>query len=97
MDQRIIANFKRHYKSRVLSHVIYIIDKGCESRAATIVKNLNVLQSLHMQKQAWNTVTAASTIANCYQKAGFDKLLYVNGKYSIGRSYRFLIYWNNRF
>ena len=64
MDQGTIANFKRYYRSLVLSHVVHIIDKKSESRGATIAKSLNVLQSLHMKKQAWNTVTA-STIANC--------------------------------
>jgi len=80
MDQGITENFKRYYKSLVLSHVVHIIDKGSESHAATIAKSLNVLQSLHMQKQSKNAVTA-STIANCYRKAGFAKYSLTSTEY----------------
>ena len=80
MDQGIIANFKRFYRSLVLSHVVHIKDKGSESLTVTIANSLSVLQSLNMQKQEWNTVTA-STIANCYRKAGFAKYSLMSTEY----------------
>ena len=72
MDQGIIANFKRHYRSLALHHVVDIIDAGSKGRAAALAKSLNLLESLHMQRQAWNKVTA-STIANCFRRVSFVK------------------------
>uniref|UniRef100_A0A3B3RIJ6 DDE-1 domain-containing protein n=1 Tax=Paramormyrops kingsleyae TaxID=1676925 RepID=A0A3B3RIJ6_9TELE len=38
----------------------------------SLVLKLTILDSLHMQKVAWNRVTS-KTIANCYRRAGFIK------------------------
>jgi len=41
-------------------------------RAAEFTKKLTVLDSLRMQKEAWNRITA-STIVSCYRRASFIK------------------------
>ena len=45
-------------------------DDDSDSRAAKLAKKLTVLDSLHMQKEAWNRVSV-QTIQNCYKRASF--------------------------
>ena len=70
MDQGVIANFKQHYRSLVLRHLMGIMemDENEGKRAAEVARKLTLLDSLHMQKAAWSRVTTA-TIVNCYKKA----------------------------
>ena len=72
MDQGIIANFKKQYRSLVLRRLVNDIDAGESSgaRAAEMAQKLTALDSLHMQCEAWNRITQA-TIANCYRRASF--------------------------
>ena len=72
MDQGIIANFKKQYRSLVLQRLVADIDTDMSSavRAAEVAKKLTLLDSLHMQREAWNKITK-STMSNCYRKASF--------------------------
>jgi hypothetical protein len=71
MDQGIIANFKQHYRCLVLRHLADILENADEGqRAAEVARKLTLLDSLHMQKAAWDRVTTA-TIVNCYKRASF--------------------------
>ena len=72
MDQGIIANFKKQYRSLVLQCLVNDMDTGMLSgdRAAEVARKLTVLDSLHMQREAWNKINQ-STIVNCYRKASF--------------------------
>ena len=71
MDQGIIANFKRHYRSLVLRQLMGVIETTDDGgRAAEMARKLTLLDSLHMQKEAWSRVTT-STINNCYRRASF--------------------------
>ena len=67
----IIANFKQHYRSLVLRHLMGMMElaEGRE-RAAEFARKLTLLDSLHMQKAAWSRVTAA-TVIHCYRRASF--------------------------
>jgi len=74
MDQGIIANFKRHYRSLVLRQLMTTIDQDNESstHASELAKKLTLLYSLHMVKEAWSRVTT-ETVVNCYRWASFVK------------------------
>ena len=74
MDQGIIANFKRHYRSLVGRHLMTTIDENSNVSAPVteLCKKLTVLVSLHMQKEAWSRITV-QTIVNCYRRASFIK------------------------
>jgi len=73
MDQGIIANFKRHYRSLVLRQLMGVIETTDDGgRAAELARKLTLLDSMHMQKEAWSRVTT-STIINCYRRASFVK------------------------
>jgi len=72
MDQGIIANFKKQYRSLVLQRLVNDMDTGMSSgdRAAEVARKLTALDSLHMQREAWNKISQ-STIVNCYSRASF--------------------------
>uniref|UniRef100_A0A8C4RH87 HTH CENPB-type domain-containing protein n=1 Tax=Erpetoichthys calabaricus TaxID=27687 RepID=A0A8C4RH87_ERPCA len=74
MDQGIIANFKQNYRSLMLHRVMAIMDQGDNEtmRAIELACKLTLLDSLHMQKDAWSRVST-STIVNCYRRASFVK------------------------
>ena len=74
MDQGIIANFKRHYRCLVLRHLMTAIDDSSDAsmRVTELAKKLTLLDSLHMQKEAWSRVTV-QTVVNCYRRASFIK------------------------
>jgi len=74
MDQGIIANFKRLYRSLVLRQLMTAIDKDIESsmRVAELTMKLTLLDSLHMAKEAWGRITT-ETIVNCYRRTSFVK------------------------
>jgi len=74
MDQGIIANFKRHYRSLVVRHLMATIDESSDAsmRVTDLTKKLTMLDSLHMQNEAWSRITA-QTISNCYRRANFIK------------------------
>jgi len=54
------------FATRQLMGVIETMD----GRAAEMKRKLTLLDSLHMQKEAWSRVTT-STIINCYRRASF--------------------------
>ncbi|XP_041082893.1 tigger transposable element-derived protein 4 [Polyodon spathula] len=76
MDQGIIANFKKQYRSLFLRQLVNTID-STESDATAVQEagKLTLLDSLHLQREAWNKITEL-TIANCYRRASFIKQLY---------------------
>ena len=53
MDQGIIANFKQHYRSLVLRHLMAVMEIANENqRAAEVARKLTLVDSLHLQKAA---------------------------------------------
>ena len=66
------CQFKKTVQIACAFHLVNIIDAGTvgDCTAATMAKKLNVLDSLHMQWEAWNKISQ-STIANCYRRASF--------------------------
>jgi len=74
MDQGIIANFKRHYRSLFLRQLMTAIDPDNESsmRALELSKKLTLLDCVHMAKEAWGRIRT-ETIVNCYRRASFVK------------------------
>lgn len=78
MDQGIIANFKRNYRSLVLRRLMTEMDGSTGTmRAAELARKITLLGSLHMQKLAWIRVST-STIVNCYRRASFVKVVEEN-------------------
>lgn len=63
MDQGIIQNLKVHYRKRLLRRRIYAIDSGTEFK-------FNLLDAVFILDKSWQGVTA-TTISNCFRKAGF--------------------------
>ncbi|XP_030069561.1 tigger transposable element-derived protein 4-like [Microcaecilia unicolor] len=74
LDQGIIANFKAHYRALLLRRLMGLMDgqTGDNKRAIELARSLSLLDSLHLQKEAWNRVTQA-TIIKCYRRARFFK------------------------
>lgn len=68
-DQGIIRNVKGKYRSEVVKKIISDIDKETLT-ANDLVKQLTLLDSVHLLNKAWKSVSS-STIANCFRKAGF--------------------------
>ena len=64
MDQGIIQSFKVHYRKLIVTEKIECIEYGCEMPA------IDVYSAIKMINKAWIAVTA-STIRNCFKKAGF--------------------------
>ncbi|KAK1157956.1 tigger transposable element-derived protein 4-like [Acipenser oxyrinchus oxyrinchus] len=77
MDQGITAIFKKQYRSLVLRQLVNTMDSTeSDAKAAVqLARKLTLLDSLHLQREAWNKITE-STIANCYRRASFIKQLY---------------------
>ena len=71
-DQGIIRNFKYFYRSIMMKKIISIIDSHAHitSTADELSKHFTLLDGLRFAKQAWRSVTA-TTIKNCFTKAGF--------------------------
>ncbi|XP_030047942.1 tigger transposable element-derived protein 4-like [Microcaecilia unicolor] len=74
LDQGIIANFKAHYRALLLRRLMGLMDgqTGDNKCAIELARSLSLLDSLHLQKEAWNWVTQA-TIIKCYRRARFFK------------------------
>jgi len=67
LDQGIIANFKQHYRSSVLRHLMGVMKTSDnDERVAEVARKLTPLDSLHMQKAALGRVTT-ETIVNYYR------------------------------
>ena len=64
MDQGIIQNLKVHYRKRLLRRRIASIDSGIDFK-------FNLLDAVFILDKAWSDVTA-TTIGNCFRKAGFN-------------------------
>ncbi|MGH0117396.1 UNVERIFIED_CONTAM: hypothetical protein FKN15_034583 [Acipenser sinensis] len=77
MDQGIAANFKKQYRSLVLRQLVNTIDstESDATAAVQLARKLTLLDSLHLQREAWNRITE-STLVNCYRRASFIKQLY---------------------
>lgn len=69
LDQGVIQNFKVMYRQLVMKHIVSELN-GNEVTLQTLTKGLNVLQAISWVTNAWKNVTA-STIRNCFLKAGF--------------------------
>jgi len=54
MDQGIIANFKRHYRSLVVRRLMAMIDESSDAsmRVTDLTKKLTMLDSPHVQNEA---------------------------------------------
>ena len=65
MDQGIIQACKVKYRHRLIQRFVVDLEAGIETK-------VNLKDAVHMLASAWNAVTA-STIANCFRKAGFLK------------------------
>lgn len=70
LDQGIINNFKFYYRDLVLKHIL--AKMGGVKSASELSKTIDVLEALYFIKAAWSRVTA-TTIQNCFGKAGFKK------------------------
>lgn len=70
LDQGIIQNFKTHYRSVIIKHLLPNIEVTDSAR--DLVKSINVLDALYFIKHSWDKVTAETT-KNCFRKAGFRK------------------------
>ncbi|XP_014260374.1 tigger transposable element-derived protein 6 [Cimex lectularius] len=68
LDQGVIQNFKVKYRQLILRRLICSLDQY--SSAQEVVKSINVLMAVMWVKSAWDAVIA-STINNCFKKAGF--------------------------
>lgn len=69
LDQGIIKTLKALYRRDVQRKIVASIDEG-EGSASELVKKISLLDAIHMLAHAWNSVTA-TTIVNCFRKAGF--------------------------
>ena len=67
LDLGIIQNFKVHYRSYFLRHVLAKIDE-C-SCASEVVKSINVLVAIRWVAMAWSKVQE-ETIQKCFRRAG---------------------------
>ncbi len=67
LDLGIIQNFKVHYRTLFLRHVIAKIDE-CDS-ASEVCKSVNVLVAIRWVDKAWSLVKE-ETIQKCFRKAG---------------------------
>lgn len=63
LDLGIIANFKVHYRKKLVQHLITLTDAGNENLS------INLLQAMEFISAAWKQVSS-STINNCFRKAG---------------------------
>jgi hypothetical protein len=69
MDQGIIKNFKAHYRNLMINKLLNSVEHDNES-AYSMVKRINILESLYWIKTAWSAVKS-ETIVNCFKHAGF--------------------------
>ena len=67
LDAGIIANWKIHYKKRLLHYICG--DATSSSCASEIVKSVNLLMAIEWGKQAWDDL-AGTTITKCFKKTG---------------------------
>ncbi|XP_032229372.1 tigger transposable element-derived protein 1-like [Nematostella vectensis] len=67
LDSGIIANWKIHYKKRMLRFICSKV--SATITASDIVKSIDVLMSIEWGKQAWDEVQE-STIIKCFKSTG---------------------------
>ncbi|XP_033761525.1 tigger transposable element-derived protein 4-like [Pecten maximus] len=70
-DQGIIKNLKTHYRRHIINDIITQIDNDATLMANALAKKLTLLTAVHLLNRSWRDVTA-TTIINCYRKAGFE-------------------------
>ena len=73
MDQGIICNFKHFYREQVLQRLVDALDAQIispETPAIDISRRISLLDAIIMASSSWESVKA-TTIANCFRKAGF--------------------------
>lgn len=68
LDQGVIRNFKFHYRSLILKHLLTRMESS-ESTSA-LLKSVNVLDAIYFINNAWQQVTT-TTVTNCFKSAGF--------------------------
>ena len=61
---------KGHYRTDLNKRIINELDADPTTKASVAVKNIRLIDSIYMLKDAWAKVTPA-TIANCFAHAGF--------------------------
>jgi len=64
LDQRIIQNFKVHYRQRLLRHILSRVDQNIEN------KSINVLNTIFWIKSALKIIKL-ETVKNYFKKSGF--------------------------
>ncbi|KAL4149420.1 hypothetical protein QTP88_003372 [Uroleucon formosanum] len=64
LDQRIIKNFKVHYRQQLLRHILSRVDQNVEN------KSINVLDAIFWIKSALKNIKP-ETVKNCFKKSGF--------------------------
>ena len=69
MDQGVIRSLKSKYRIRVIQKIITAIDQG---KQVTQTSQISILEAMKMLVLSWSEVTA-TTIANCFSKAGFSQ------------------------
>nr|XP_006006176.1 PREDICTED: tigger transposable element-derived protein 4-like [Latimeria chalumnae] len=72
MEMGVIKNLKGHYRSLVALRFMQTIDHWEYAHASQITRQVTLLDGIYMLQKAWNNVKA-STLANCFRKAGFIK------------------------
>ena len=69
-DQGIIRNLKCHYRTALNRLIISELDADDSKSATDIARNITTLRAIYLMFAAWTNVTA-TTITNCFRKAGF--------------------------
>ena len=70
LDMGVIKNLKGHYRTDLNKRIINELDADPTTKASVAVKNIRLIDSIYMLKDAWAKVTPA-TFANCFAHAGF--------------------------
>lgn len=71
MDMGVIKNLKGHYRSKLSSRIIGMLDADKTKDAGTVLKSVNLLDCIYLVTEAWNDVKG-TTIANCFSHAKFS-------------------------
>ncbi|XP_053121506.1 tigger transposable element-derived protein 3-like [Hemicordylus capensis] len=70
LEQGVIQNFKCHYRRRMLTRLLVVLDSQASASTGKLSKHLTLLDAVHMIAQAWSEV-CPQTITNCFRAAGF--------------------------
>ena len=67
LDQGIIKNLKTHYRRRILTKIINVMERNKQ------MPKLNLLDCVTEISKAWDLDVKQQTITNCFKKAGFGQ------------------------